>query len=45
MRTLRPLFLLVLALGLVLSACAPAVPATQPVVAAPAWNLINRAAA
>ncbi|MBA4380098.1 MAG: metal ABC transporter substrate-binding protein [Anaerolinea sp.] len=39
MRTLRPLFLLVLALGLALSACAPAIPATQPVVAAPATEV------
>lgn len=43
MRTLRPLFLLVLALGLVLSACAPAVPATQPVVAAPVTEVPTEA--
>ncbi|MBU2610381.1 MAG: ABC transporter substrate-binding protein [Chloroflexi bacterium] len=43
MRTLRPLSLLVLALGLALSACAPAVPATQPVVAAPATEVPTKA--
>lgn len=43
MHTLRLLSLLVLALGLALSACGPAVPATQPVVAAPATEVPTEA--